>query len=134
MEFTTIYRNGKPQYFFIKIDEPAEFNFLQPYFLVTSLDKPRFGKILEMECLFSGSVWQGRQSHGYGYSCSADVYGTLLDAIRKLHWKELSEESKNELMNINTHDNTLILSIATLKELATLNTVALERKYNHEYQ
>ena len=37
MEFTTIYRNGKPQYFFIKIDEPAEFNFLQPYFLVTSL-------------------------------------------------------------------------------------------------
>lgn len=130
MEFTTIYRNGKPQYFFIKIDEPAEFNFLQPYFLVTSLDKPRFGKILEMECLFSGSVWQGRQSHGYGYSCSADVYGTLIDAIHKLYSKELSENAKQELNSINTHDNTLVLSIATLKELATLNTVALERKYS----
>lgn len=130
MEFTTIYRNGKPQYFFIKIDEPAEFNFLQPYFLVTSMDKPRFGRILEMECLFSGSVWQGRQSHGYGYSCSADVYGTLIDAIYKLYKKELSENAKQELNSINTHDSTLILSIATLKELATLNTVALERKYS----
>lgn len=130
MEFTTIYRNGKPQYFFIKIDEPAEFNFLQPYFLATSMDKPRFGRILEMECLFSGSVWQGRQSHGYGYSCSADVYGTLIDAIYKLYKKELSENAKQELNSINTHDSTLILSIATLKELATLNTVALERKYS----
>lgn len=130
MEFTTIYRNGKPQYFFIKIDEPAEFNFLQPYFLVTSMDKPRFGRILEMECLFSGSVWQGRQSHGYGYSCSADVYGTLIDAINKLYGKELSENAKQELHSINTHESTLILSIATLKELATLNTVALERKYS----
>lgn len=130
MEFTTIYRNGKPQYFFIKIDEPAEFNFLQPYFILTSMDKPRFGRILEMECLFSGSVWQGRQSHGYGYSCSADVYGTLIDAIYKLYSKELSEDAKQELDSINTHNNTLILSIATLKELATLNTIALERKYS----
>ena len=130
MEFATIYRNGKPQYFFIKIDEPAEFNFLQPYFLLTSMDKPRFGRILEMECLFSGSVWQGRQSHGYGYSCSADVYGTLINAIYKLYKKELSENAKQELNSINTHDSTLILSIATLKELATLNTVALERKYS----
>ena len=130
MEFNTIYRNGKPQYFFIKIDEPAEFNFLQPYFILTSLEKPRFGRILEMECLFSGSVWQGRQTHGYGYSCSADVYGTLIDAIYKLYSKELSEDAKQELDSINTHDNTLILSIATLKELATLNTIALERKYS----
>ena len=130
MEFTTIYRNGKPQYFFIKIDEPAEFNFLQPYFLVTSIDKPRFGRILEMECLFSGSVWEGRQSHGYGYSCSADVYGTLIDAIYKLYSKELSEESKQELNAINTHEDTLNLSENLLKELATLNKNALERKYN----
>lgn len=130
MEFTTIYRNGKPHYFFIKIDEPAEFNFIQPYFLATSMDKPRFGRILEMNCLFSGSVWQGRQSHGYGYSCSADVYGTLIDAIYKLYKKELSENAKQELNSINTHDNTLVLSIATLKELATLNTVELGRRYN----
>ena len=130
MEFTTIYRNGKPQYFFIKIDEPAEFNFLQPYFLVTSIDKPRFGRILEMTCLFSGSVWQGRQSHGYGYSCSADVYGTLIDAIYKLYSKELSDESKQELTAINTHENTLKLSENLLKELAKLNMNALERKYS----
>ena len=130
MEFTTIYCNGKPQYFFIKIDEPAEFNFLQPYFLVTTMDKPRFGRILEMNCLFSGSVWQGRQSHGYGYSCSADVYDTLIDAIYKLYNKELSEESKQELTAINTHENTLKLSENLLKELAKLNMIALERKYN----
>lgn len=130
MEFNTIYRNGKPQYFFIKIDEPAEFNFLQPYFLVTSMDKPRFGRILEMECLFSGSVWQGRQSHGYGYSCSADVYGTLIDAIYKLYKKDLSEESKHELNAINTHDNILKLSGNLLRELARLNAIALERKYS----
>lgn len=129
MEFSTIYRNGKPQYFFIKIDEPAEFNFLQPYFLVTSIDKPRFGRILKMECLFTGSVWQGRQSHGYGYSCSADVYGTLIDAIYKLYNKELSEESKQELNAINTHDNILKLSVNLLAELAKLNKIALERKY-----
>ena len=130
MEFNTIYRNGKPQYFFIKIDEPTEFNFLQPYFLLTSMDKPRFGRILEMECLFSGSVWQGRQSHGYGYSCSADVYGTLIDAIRKLYNKELSEESKQELNAINTHDNILKLSGNLIRELARLNAIALERKYS----
>ena len=130
MEFTTIYRNGKPQYFFIKIDEPAEFNFLQPYFLVTSMDKPRFGRILEMNCLFSGSVWQGRQSHGYGYSCSADVYDTLIDVIYKLYNKELSEESKQELNAINTHENTLKLSENLLKELAKLNMMALGRKYD----
>lgn len=130
MEFNTIYRNGKPQYFFIKIDEPAEFNFLQPYFLLTTMDKPRFGRILEMECLFSGSVWQGRQSHGYGYSCSADVYGTLINAIHKLYSKELSEESKQELTAINTHESTLKLSENLLKELAKLNMTTLERKYS----
>lgn len=130
MEFNTIYRNGKPQYFFIKINHAEEFNFLQPYFLVTSMDKPRFGRILEMNCLFSGSVWQGRQSHGYGYSCSADVYGTLIDAIHKLYKKELSDESKQELTAINTHENTLKLSENLLKELAKLNMTALEREYS----
>lgn len=130
MEFTTIYRNGKLQYFFIKIDEPAEFNFLQPYFLVTSFDHPRFGSILEMECLFSGSVWQGKQRHGYGYSCSADVYDTLINAIHKLYKKELSEESKQELNAINTHNSTLKLSENLLAELAKLNMITLERKYS----
>lgn len=130
MEFTNIYRNGKPQYFFIKLDAENEYNFLQPYFLLTSYDRPRLGRILEMECLFSGSVWQGRQSHGYGYSCSADVYGTLIGAIKKLHGKALSTAAKEELNAINTHDSTLTLSAELLTELATLNTAALAKKYN----
>ena len=130
MEFTTIYRNGKPQYFFFFFYEQAEFNFLRWCLLVTSVDIPRFGRILEMECLFSGSVWEGRQSHGYGYSCSADVYGTLIDAINKLYRKDLSDESKRELNVINTHEDTLKLSENLLKELAKLNMNALERKYS----
>ena len=132
MEFTNIYHNGKPQYFFIKLDAENEYNFLQPYFLLTSYDHPRLGRILEMECLFSGSVWQGRQSHGYGYSCSADVYGTLIDAIKKLHGKKLSSTAKEELNAINTHDNALTLSAELLAELATLNNAALAKKYNFD--
>lgn len=129
MQFTTIYHNGKPQRFFIKIDTPEEFNFLQPYFLVTSFDRPRFGRILEMDCLFSNSVWQGRQSHGYGYSCSADVYGSLIDAIRKVHKGQLSDTATQELSSINTHADNLRLSDALLAELAALNSAVLERKW-----
>lgn len=130
IEFTTIYHNGKPQRFFIKIDKPSEFNFLQPYFLVTSYDKPRYKRILEMDCLFSGSVWQGRQSHGYGYSCSADVYGTLLRAISELYEGKLSEAAQDELNDINQHDNIISPSDSLLAELATLNAAALACKYN----
>ena len=130
MEFTNIYRNGKPQYFFIKLDAENEFNLLQPYFLLTSYDHPRLGRILEMECLFSGSVWQGRQTHGYGYSCSADVYETLISAVKKLHGKELSSTAVEELNAINTHNSTLTLSANLLQELATLNNAALAKKYN----
>lgn len=121
MKFTTIYRNGKPQYFFIKLDNEKEFNFIQPYFLVTSMNRPKYGRILEMNCLFSGSVWQGRQTHGYGYSCSADVYGTLIEIIRKLYEKTLSKQALQEINAINTHDEHLKLSLETLSELATLN-------------
>lgn len=130
MEFTNIYRNGKPQYFFIKVDNENEFEFIQPYFLLTSCDHPRLGRILEMECLFSGSVWQGRQSHGYGYSCSADVYDTLIGAIKKLHGKALSSAAKDELNAINTHERNLNFSAELLSELATLNAAALAKKYN----
>ena len=132
MEFTNIYRNGKPQYFFIKLDAENEFNLLQPYFLLTSYDRPRLGRILEMEFLVSGSVWQGRQSHGYGYSCSADVYDTLIGAIKKLHGKALSSTAKEELNAINTHNSTLTLSAELLAELATLNAAAIAKKYNFD--
>lgn len=132
MEYTNIYRNGKPQYFFIKLEAENEFEFLQPYFLLTSYDRPRLGRILEMDCLFSGSVWQGRQSHGYGYSCSADVYDTLIGAIKKLHGKVLSSTAKEELNAINTHERNLKLSAELLAELSSLNDAALAKKYNFD--
>ena len=85
-----------------------------------------------MECLFSGSVWQGRQSHGYGYSCSADVYDTLIDAIKKLHKKTLSQSAIDELNAINTHESTIHLSTELLDELGTLNTAAFMKKFNQD--
>ena len=131
LQFNTIYKNGKPQYFFIKSEKPEEFNFIQPYFLATSIDHPRHGRILELNTLFSGAgaVWCGRQQHGYGYSASADVYGELIEIIEKAYGKKLSEEAKKELNAINTHDDNLTLSDELLNELKTHNINALELKY-----
>lgn len=129
MQFTTIYHNGKPQRFFIKVDNLKEYAFIQPYFIVTTIDRTRIGSILEMNCLFSSSVWQGRQTHGYGYSCSADVYGTLIDIINKLHKDRLTEADKDELKKINTHDEHLVLSSELLENLSKYNSAALEEKY-----
>lgn len=129
MQFTTIYHNGKPQRFFIKVDTSKEYAFIQPYFIVTTIDRTRIGSILEMNCLFSSSVWQGRQTHGYGYSCSADVYGTLIDIINKVHKDRLTEADKDELKKINTHDEHLVLSSELLENLSKYNSVALEEKY-----
>lgn len=129
LQFNTIYKNGKPQYFFIKADSPEEFNFIQPYFLATSIDRPRHGRILEMNALFSGLVWYGRQQHGYGYSASADVYGELIYIIKKAYCKSLSEAAKKELNAINTHNENLTLSDHLIKELREHNTNALNLKY-----
>lgn len=130
MQFTTIYRNGKSQYFFIKIDNPKEFNFLQPYFIITDIDHVRRRRILEMNCLFGGSVWYGRQTHGYGYSCSADVYGELINIIKTLYKDKLSEKAKKALNKINTHDEHIKLSNTLLNELCALNMEKLQEKYN----
>lgn len=129
MEYNVIYRNGKPERFFIKLDHMHEYPFLQPYFILTSIDKPRFGDILEMECLFSASVWQGRQRHGYGYSCSHDVYATLINAINKLHKGKLTEDALKEINSINPDNSTLKLSAETLAELSILNGEALSEKF-----
>jgi hypothetical protein len=130
MKFTTIYKNGKPDYFFIKLDKPNEFSFIQPYFLVTSIDHKRHGRIKELECLFSDSVFIGKQYHGYGYSASADVYGELITIINKLHSKKLSERAKKELKKINTHDDEQKISKATLDELRKLNSeIILHKEY-----
>ena len=128
MEFATIYKNSRPQYFFIRLDKPEEWAILQPYYLTTSSDHPRAGRILEMDCLFSGCVWRGRVSHGYGYGCNADVYGTLINLIRELHGKRLSAAAVKELDAVNTHDDCLTLSDATLQELAALNAAEFARR------
>jgi hypothetical protein len=128
MKFTTTYKNCKPEHFFIKLDKPSEFSFIQPYFLVTSINHKRHGRIKELECLFSGSVFIGKQYHGFGYSCSADVYGELINIINKLHGKKLSERAKKELRKINTHEDGQKFSRATLEELQTLNNEVIHNK------
>ena len=121
MEYTSIYKNGKVQNFFIKIDNQKEFNFLQPYFLITTLDKQRSGSILEMNCLFSCSTWYGRQTHGWGYSSTHDVYSQLIAIIKNLYKNDLSQQALDELDKINTHDDRQTLSDALLDELDRLN-------------
>lgn len=81
-----------------------------------------------MSCLFTDRVWSGRASHGYGYAYSADVYGTLIGLIRKLHGKRLSAAATQELNEINTHEDKLTLSDATLQELAALNAAEFARR------
>jgi hypothetical protein len=130
MKFTTIYKNGKPDYFFIKLDSPREFALIQPYFLATTHDAPRHGRIKMLECLFSGDTFYGKQSHGYGYSASADVYGEIITIIKKLYKKTLSADAVADLDKINTHDDVLRVSDDTLAELATLNNECFNKKYN----
>lgn len=128
IEFVGRYENRK-HHFYLKIEKGTEFAFIQPYFLVTTMDHPRKGRINRMECLFSGSIWEGTHSHGYGYSCSADVYETLIEIIEKLYKSKLSEEAKQELYNINTHNERLNLSDKLLAELEILNAETFQKKF-----
>jgi hypothetical protein len=132
MKYTSIYKNGKVERFFIKIESPKEFEILRPYFLVTTHEKRRHGNILEMDVLFSGEIWQGRQTHGYGYSSSADVYNELIHIILKTYNKKgrggLSTESAEELRRVNTHDDTITFSEKCLDELRELNSALLEKR------
>lgn len=132
MKYASIYKNGRPDYFFLQIEKEKEFAIIQPYFIATSIDHPAKGNIKYLECLFSGSVWHGKQKHGYGYSASADVYGTLLDIIGKMHKGKLSDGLASELNAINTHDDQITLSDAALDELDALNAQALAKKYGYD--
>ena len=135
MEFNSIYKNGKPDYFFITIDsKKGERAFIQPYFIVTDMDHPRRGSIKEMNVLVNTNgiiVYYGKATHGYGYSHSADVYGELIDIIRDSYGKELTDAENKELSKINTHDDELTLSPKLLEHLAELNQVALYGKFNN---
>lgn len=132
MEFNSIYKNGKPDYFFITIDsKKGERAFIQPYFIVTDIDHPRRGRIREMNVLVNTNgiiVYYGKATHGYGYSHSADVYGELIDIIRDTYGEELTAAEKEELRKINIHDDKLTLSPELLEHLAELNKVALDKK------
>ena len=133
MKFNSIYKNGKPDYFFITIDrKQGERAFIQPYFIVTNIDHPRRGSIKEMNVLENMNevtIYYGKATHGYGYSHSADVYGELIDIIQTLYKKELTEEEIKEINKINTHDDELKLSPKLLEHLAELNRVALDKKF-----
>lgn len=132
MEFNSIYKNGKPDYFFITIDsKKGERAFIQPYFIVTDIDHQRRGRIREMNVLVNTNgiiVYYGKATHGYGYSHSADVYGELIDIIRDSYGEELTDAEKYELSKINTHDDELTVSPELLEHLAELNKVALDKK------
>lgn len=132
MEFNSIYKNGKPDYFFITIDsKKGERAFIQPYFIVTDIDHPRRGSIREMNVLVNTNgiiVYYGKATHGYGYSHSADVYGELIDIIRDTYGEELTDAEEKELSKINTHEDELTVSPELLEHLAELNKVALDKK------
>lgn len=133
MKFNSIYKNGKPDYFFITIDrKTGERAFIQPYFIVTSFENPRRGRINEMNVLENMNevtTYYGKATHGYGYSHSADVYGELIDIIKTFYKKELTDKEKEELDKINTHNEEINLSPELLEHLAELNKVALDKKF-----
>lgn len=133
MKFTSIYKNGKPDYFFIALDnQKHEFDFIQPYYIVTDIDHTKVGRIKEMNALISlgdVSIQYGKGLHGFGYSFSADIYGELIDIIKKLHGKKLTDAEIAELNAINTHDDDLELSEGLLAHLKELNEKALNEKW-----
>ena len=99
MEFNSIYKNGRPDYFFITI-ESKERPFVQPYFIVTDIDHKKRGNITYMEVLqnFGNfTTYYGKGRHGYGYSFSADIYGELIDIIETLYKNDLTDAEKEEL-------------------------------------
>lgn len=133
MKFTSIYKNGKPDYFFIALDNKKhEFDFIQPYYIVTDIDHTKVGRIKEMNALINlgdVSIQYGKGLHGFGYSFSADIYGELIDIIKKLHGKKLTDAEIAELNAINTHDDDLELSEGLLTHLRELNAEAIEAKW-----
>lgn len=126
MELARITKNGRADYFIIRTEKPEEWELLRPYYLQTSYDKPRAGRILEMKCLFSENIWCVRLIR----SCAgtADVFRALVDLALKLHGGQLSAAAVDELKGSNTCSHRLTLSDETLQELAALNAAAFARR------
>lgn len=122
MTFATVSRGGDPRYFFLRAEKPKEWAIIKPYYLIAASER-----IVKMDYLFSGDVLGGRMSHGC--ACSADVYGMLIDLIKKLHGNRLSTAAAKELDALNIHKDHLTLSDTTLQELETLNAAEFARRY-----
>ena len=139
MKYTSIYKNGKVQNFYIKANKKEYNAFLQNYFILTTINKKRLGNILEMDCLFSNdykhtgseAVYIGRQRHGYGYSASTDVYGELIQTIKKLYKDDLTDEEIKKLDKINVHDATLEIDEQLLEKLENLSNTKLYEKWKN---
>lgn len=123
---------SKKYHFYIMVEKPEEFEILQPYFLATDREHTRKGRINRMDCPSSGSVWEGTCRHGYGYSVSADVYGTLIEIICELYKGKIVDGGAldNFLSRWNTHNERVEIPEEALQELKALNNAALEEKYN----
>lgn len=141
MKYASIYKNGKIQNFYLKANKKEYEAFIQNYFILTTIDKKRLGNIKEMDCLFSNdykhegseAVYIGKQYHGFGYSSSADVYGELIQTIKKLYKNELNEKELKELDKINTHDELLTVSDALLEKLGELSNNKLYEKWSTKW-
>lgn len=139
MKYASIYNNGKVQNFYIKANKKEYDAFLQNYFILTSIDNKRLSNIKEMECLFSNdykheesdAVYIGKQKHGYGYSASADVYGTLLQTIKNLYKNDLTAEDLAKLEKINTHEDNIIIDNDLLEKLGKLSNAKLYEKWGN---
>lgn len=134
MKFASIYKNGKPDYFFIALGDEKEFQFVRPYYITTSLERPRHGRIKEVNNLLNANniyVVYGKGVHWYGYSFSADIYGELINIILKLYKNDLTKNELEELRDINTHKNTIVLSDGLLSHLSELNQKAFDLKFKN---
>lgn len=133
MEFTGR-REGNKILFYIQA-KGSEREFIQPYFIKTSIDKTRSGRIYEMEVLFSYNtktktiIYNGRQGHGFGYSFSSDVYCELINIIKQVHKKRLTAYDLKQLDKINTHDSEQAFAPKFLENLKQYNTEALQEKW-----
>ena len=131
MEFTGR-REGNKILFYIQA-KGNEREFIQPYFIKTSIDKTRNGRIYEMEVLFSYNtktktiIYNGRQGHGYSFS--ADVFGELINIIKQVHKKRLTAYDLKQLDKINTHDSEQTFTPKFLENLKQYNAEALHEKW-----
>ena len=116
MQYNAIYKNGKPERFFLRLDDEKERAIVALYFLESAKKGPRVGRINQMAWVFT-DVLSGKQRHGAGYSSAADVFGTFRMLILGRAGSALSESVRDEVFSMNTHDDVVRLSKRALDEI-----------------